>query len=179
MRYESISDIYSANAKMRERFLGVLADVTPDEAVALPDGENWNIQQIVEHVGIVNDGMSRICAKLLVASAENAIASDGGFSLSEGFASGISMAGDRKVEAPERVQPKGDVSIETSLERFPEIDSRFTALMPDIERFDLTGQTFPHPFFGPLNAGEWMVMQGLHEGRHAEQIGRILEKIRK
>lgn len=178
MRYESISDIYTANAKFRERFFDVLNGVTPDEAVAVPEGENWHIQQIVEHVGIVNDGMSRICAKLLAAAVEGGKASDGRFSLSEGFAAGLSMSTDRKVEAPERVRPTGEVSIEEGLGRFAEVDARFAALMPDIERFDLTGHTFPHPYFGPLNAGEWMVMQGLHEGRHTQQIQRILDKMR-
>lgn len=178
MRYESISDVYSANAKFREGFLAVLGDITPAEAAAVPEGEKWSIQQIVEHVGIVNSGMSRICAKLLAASIADGKASDGSFSLSERFAKGISMMGERKAEAPERVLPTGEVPIQTTLDGFPAIDAEYAALKPDIERFDLTEHTFPHPFFGPLNAGEWLVMQGLHEGRHTQQIARLLDRIR-
>lgn len=178
MRYESISDVYSANAKFREGFLAVVGSVSPDEAVAVPDGEKWSIQQIVEHVGIVNSGMSRICAKLLATSVEEGKASDGSFSLSEGFGKGISMLGDRKAEAPERVLPTGEVSIETTLDGFAATDAEYASLRPDIDKFDLTAHTFPHPFFGPLNAGEWLVMRGLHEGRHTQQVVKLLEKIR-
>lgn len=178
MRYESIADIYSANAKFREHFLSVVSSVTADEAVAVPDGEKWSIQQIVEHVGIVNYGMSRICAKLLAASATEGKASDGSFSLSAGFGSGLAVSADRKVEAPERVLPTGEVSIETALGNFAAVNADYESFRPDMEKYDLTGHTFPHPFFGPLNAGEWTVMRGLHEHRHTRQIERRLEQLR-
>lgn len=178
MRYESIADIYSANAKFRERFLAVVGTVTPHEATVVPEGEKWSIQQIVEHVGIVNHGMGRICSKLLTACVADGKESDGSFSLSEGFANGLSMAGDRKVEAPERVHPTGEVTLESSLQRFAAVEAEYNALRPDLERLELTAHTFPHPYFGPLNAGEWLVMRGLHEHRHTQQIERLLARIR-
>jgi len=65
MRYESIADIYSVNAKTRDCFLNVIDGVTDDEVNALPDGELWSIGYIIEHVAIVNGGMAGICGRLI------------------------------------------------------------------------------------------------------------------
>ena len=85
MRYESIADIYSANQKFRDEFAATVSGISPDEATALPEGEKWNIQQIVEHVSIVGSGISQICAKLLAGAREGNIPSDGSFKLSANF----------------------------------------------------------------------------------------------
>ena len=65
MRYENIADIFSANEKTRARLMAVLDDTTEAERTARPDGEKWNVQQIVEHLSIVENGTMRICEKLL------------------------------------------------------------------------------------------------------------------
>ncbi|MEO7659943.1 MAG: hypothetical protein ABIV48_10045, partial [Pyrinomonadaceae bacterium] len=68
MRYETIADIYSANQKMREGLFETLREISPERASILPEGEKWSIQQVVEHVSMVDSGVSRICAKLLAAA---------------------------------------------------------------------------------------------------------------
>lgn len=178
MRYESIADIYSANQKFRDEFVATVSGISPDEAAALPEGEKWNIQQIAEHVSIVGSGIAKICAKLLAGAIEDNIPSDGSFTLSANFGERAAVIADTKVEAPERVHPTGEVSIDESLATLAAATEAFDSLRPDLERYDLSAHTFPHPFFGPLNAGEWLVMAGLHEKRHAAQIESLLAKIR-
>ncbi len=178
MRYESIADIYSANAKIRERFEQTVAGVSPDEATALPPDEKWNIQQIVEHVSIVGSGITKICGKLLAAAKESGKPSDGAFSLSSNFGEKAAVVAQTKVEAPDRVHPTGEVSLEESISSLIAAREAFDALRPDMETTDLSGPKFPHPFFGDLCAGEWLVMAGLHEHRHTGQIEKLLAKIR-
>lgn len=178
MRYESIADIYSANAKVRERLAATLSNVTSSEAASLADGETWTVQQIAEHISIVNGGVNRICAKLLAAAKSDGKPSDGSFSLTENFALHAAGVGTQKLEAPERVVPTGEVEIADTLEKLAAMDADSNALRVDLEGFDLSAHTFLHPYFGPLNAGEWLVMAGLHENRHREQIERALAKLR-
>lgn len=178
MRYETIADIYSANEKFRQRFLSVVDGVSPEEATALPDGEAWSIQQIVEHVSIVNNGMSRICGRLIAAAKQSGAVSDGSFSLTPKLQEHFAAMGTRKAEAPDRVHPTGDVTIADSLVKLAEASDAFGSMRSDMESVDLTGQTFPHPYFGEMSASEWLLVCGLHEGRHMQQIERILDKIR-
>lgn len=179
MKYESIADIFSANRKMHEGLEIVLGGVSPDEATAVPEGGGWSIQQIVEHIAIVNGAALRICGQLLdQARAENK-PSDGSFTLSKKFDLTSAEAMNVKIEAPERVRPTSAVPIPASMLKMTEIQAQTDALQPDMERLDLGDHTFPHPFFGDLNAAEWLVIAGGHEMRHTLQIQAVLERVRR
>lgn len=178
MNYETIADIYSANQKIRDRFQSVVKGISDAEATVLPEGEPWSIQQIVEHVLMVEFGTSRICAKLLDGAKAAGKTSDGSFTLSANFGERAAEIALLKVEAPERVQPTGNVTIAESLERLVSSGETIDSMRIELARFDLSGHKFPHPFFGDLTAGEWLVMVGLHEERHTRQIEKIIEKIR-
>lgn len=178
MRYESIADIYSANEKIREKFIATVNGISADEATVLPEGEKWNLQQLVEHVAIVGFNISRLCEKLLEGARQNNVASDGSFALPHTFGEKSAEIAGTKVEAPDRVHPTGSVSINESIATLKAATDAFNSMRPDFEAYDLSAHKFPHPHFGPLTAGEWLVMTGLHEDRHAGQIERLLAKIR-
>ena len=179
MRYENIADIYSANDRFHEQLTAALSSVSEAEAAALPEGEKWSINQIVEHVSMVDFGITRICSKLLEGAKTTGVPSDGSFSLSANFNERAAIIAGVKVEAPERVHPTGDVTIDEALERMSANRAVFDSMKPDLASFDLSGHTFPHPFIGDMDAGEWLAMAGLHKHRHMKQIEGLLAKIRK
>jgi hypothetical protein len=178
MRYESIADIYSANTEVRENLHATLADITDEEAAALPDGENWSIQHVVEHLSMVETGVSMICSRMIDAAKADGRSSDGTFNLSDKFRENLSQLATARVEAPERVQPTGDVKIRESLEKLAAATAAIKTLRADLESIDVTGHRFPHPYFGPLTATEWLVIAGLHERRHTKQIENLISKLR-
>ena len=178
MKYESIADIYSANEKIRERLCETVAKIAETELTALPDGEKWTIQQLVEHISIVEYNVARICAKLIEAAKTNGKLSDGSLAISENFASKLSSIVDVKLEAPERVQPTGNISIAGAFEQMKITRDALAALRADFESYDLSGSKFPHPYLGDLTATEWLILSGGHEARHTAQIERLLEQIR-
>ncbi|MBV9242032.1 MAG: DinB family protein, partial [Acidobacteria bacterium] len=137
MRYESIADIFSANRKIREGLEIVLGGVSPEEAARVPDEGGWSIQQIVEHISLVDGGTAKICGRLLdVARADNK-PSDGRFELSDDFNRLSDTASEAKFQAPERVQPTGDVAVTTSTAKLAESTAAIEAMQPDMERLDL------------------------------------------
>ena len=178
MKYETIADVYMANEGITERLRATLADVTDHEAGALPDGEKWTIRQIVEHVAIVEHNIMKLCARLIDAAKIDGKPSDGRVTVADDLAAKWAASADTKLEAPERVQPTGDVSIAESLERKIANRDAFAALSGDFESIDLSEQKFPHPYFGDMTAVEWLVLTGGHETRHTAQIERLLGKIR-
>ena len=178
MKYESIADIFSANSKIREGLEIVLGGVAPEEAQKGPEDGSWSIQQIVEHLALVGGGAARICTKLVDGARADDRPADGTFSLSDEFNHRSEMAAAAKIQAPERVVPTGQIPIAESLQNLAAAQAVLEGLQPDMERLDLSGHTFPHPFFGELTAAEWLVIAGGHEMRHTLQIQRVLEQIR-
>src|SRR5215813_5562396 len=104
MNYQSIDEIYSANERIREDFLRTLDSLTEDEITGRPEGEKWSIEQIAEHVSIVEEGMSKICRKLLNEAKDSGLRADG-ISISDKFREYAENLESIKLEAPERVQP--------------------------------------------------------------------------
>jgi len=178
MKFETVDDIFTTNAKLRERFRTTVSAVTDDEAKARPDGEEWSIAEIVEHVSIVDAGIARICAKLLDGAKAAGKASDGSLAITEKFRKGAARIANEKLQAPDRVRPTGEVSIASALATMDATATGVEGLREDFAKVDLSATTFPHPYLGDMTAAEWLVMYGGHQARHAAQIERILEKIR-
>lgn len=178
MKYENIAEIYAANQAIRDGFNTVLGGVSPDEAVVRPEGEDWSIQEIVEHVAMVETGISRICGKLLADAQTAGKASAGSPLMSSSVAQQMAGARDTKLEAPEQVRPTGSVTIAQSLASMDKTRTVFDSIQGGLEKFDLTAHTFPHPHFGGLTATEWLILVGSHEARHARQIERLIATVR-
>jgi uncharacterized damage-inducible protein DinB len=179
MEMKTIADIYRINAAIREKTLRTLAGISEPQAKALPEGEKWNIAEIVEHVSMVDEGMTRICAKLLAKAEAAAQLSNGEVNISASFTEKTTEAFNMKLTAPEFVQPTGEVSIKESISKLNENDAVLSGLRVKFETFDSTAHTFPHPYFGDLSAQEWLALRGGHEARHRRQIIKLLDRIEK
>ena len=178
MDYKSIDVIYSANVRFREEFFEVIDSLTENDFAARPDGEKWSIGQVAEHVSIVDEGMSKICRKLLYEARESGLKA-GGITVSSIFREYTENPETVKLEAPERVQPTRGQTIAESRTKVDSTRVWFEEIRPLFEEFDGTQPKFPHPFFGPLSAQDWLVMAGEHMRRHTLQIKRILKAIKR
>lgn len=177
MNYQNIGEIYAANDNIREKLIATVGSLTDEQVNILPEDEKWTIAALIEHIGIVEDGMTKICAKLLTKAQSENKTVDGSAKFSDAFVAGIASLAERKVEAPERVMPTGTQTIAESLTKMEENRRVLNELRPMFEKFDSSEYTFPHPAFGELTACDWLALVGGHEGRHLRQVKRLLEKV--
>jgi rubrerythrin len=177
MNYQSIAEIYESNDKIREKFKAIIADLSDEQAAHLPDGEKWTLAELIEHVAIVEHGMTQICAKLLGKAQAEDKKNDGTAKISPDFLQKAAASVDQKIEAPERVRPTGTKSVAESLAKMEENRETLKQMRPLFESFDGSEHKFPHPAFGDLSAHEWLALIGGHESRHLRQIKKLLEKI--
>lgn len=182
MNYQSISEIYAANDKIREKLIKTVSDLTDEQAsFSLSEGgeQKWTVANIVEHIAIVQEGMTKISAKLLNEAQNRGGKSDGAAKISENFARKASEMSEKKFEAPEMVRPSGKRSIAESLEKMEETRQKLKNLRPLFESVECSDFKFPHPFMGKLTAHEWLALVGGHEIRHLRQIKNILNQTEK
>jgi uncharacterized damage-inducible protein DinB len=173
MIYHTISDILAANERAQAQFTATVSNLTEAQASFRPDENQWTIAEIVEHVSIVDGNFLRLTHKLLkeAESAPKPPKAD----LNLGHTS-LDENGDQHpgpFPAPERVRPQGGVGIEDSLAKMQASLAGFAEIQSRLESVDLSEQMFPHPFLGPINAYQWMVLLGEHENRHRGQIERL------
>lgn len=178
MKYETIDDIYAGNEKVRLRLKNLIADLPDEKARLLPAGEKWSVEQIVEHIAIVDESTIKICSKLLRKAQEAGQASNGRTAtITDNFQQRSTEIAAIKIEAPSFVQPTGEPTIAESLVRLDANAERLNEMKPMFEAVDGTQFKFPHPFFGDISAHEWLALKGGHEMRHLKQIERLLERI--
>jgi hypothetical protein len=179
MNYQKISEIYEANDRIRVKLKETVSGLTNEQADFLPEGAKWSVAHIVEHLSMVDHGMTRISAKLLSeAQAKGGPAAGGEAKISEEFLQKLAGGREQKFEAPERVHPSGGRSIAESLAKMDENRQALEELRPLFESVECSDFKFPHPAFGPLTAHEWLALLGGHEARHLKQIEEILGKSR-
>lgn len=177
MEYKTVDDVYAANTAIREKFLGSFATLSDEQLYTRPEGEEWSIAQIVEHIAVVNGGALRICAKLLGKAEAAGKTNDGSVSISNQFIEAGDSAAGKKLQAPEMVRPVNNVPIVDSLAKLEEQQAMFAELKEKFETVDGIEAKFTHPYFGDMSAQEWLVLSGAHEIRHLKQIRRVLAAI--
>jgi hypothetical protein len=177
MNFQSIADIYAANDEIHAGLKVLVSTISGEQARAFVEGSEWTIEQIVEHIAIVDEGASKLCSKLLGKEETAASAStSGAVTVSDNFLKHYSTINEIKLEAPERVRPTSTQTIAESLARIDENRSRLRELQSRFETTDGEAK-FPHPYFGEMSAVEWLILIGGHEQRHANQIGRLLDQL--
>lgn len=174
MIYQTVGDIYEAIDKTRAKLKEKIASLSDEQLAQREDENGWTVAEIIEHLATVENGGLRIAQKLLKESDRENVVWNGTFREPLSFVEKAALIQDRKLQAPERVRPTGTLSIAESLAKLDENRRALSDLRLQLEAVDVSGATFPHPFFGELNAYEWLVVVGLHERRHLAQIERIL-----
>jgi uncharacterized damage-inducible protein DinB len=172
MIYHTIADIMAANERAEARFMAAVSNLSEAQANFRPDENRWTIAEIVEHVSIVNDGFLRLTHKLLKEAESEPRPPKADLNL--GHTSLDENGRQREpFQAPERVRPKGGVSVEDSSAKMRMALAGFADIRPRLEAVDLSEQVFPHSALGPFNAYQWMILLGEHEERHRGQIERL------
>ncbi|CAN5341405.1 DinB family protein [soil metagenome] len=176
MDYQNISEIYAANDKIREKLKTTVGNLTDEQLNLLAEKGDWTIQNIIEHIAIVQEGMTRISAKLLTEAKAVGAAANGTAKISDEFSQKSVTARTLKFDAPDRVRPLGTQTIAESLVKLDETRKSLEDLRPMFESVECSDFKFPHPFFGDLTAHEWLALVGGHEFRHITQIEKILSE---
>ena len=148
MSNQTIGDIYARNDEIHEKTKQFVAALSDEQKSFLPEGEKWTIAEMVEHIAIVQEGMMKISAKLLNQAKAAGKTASGEARLSENFAAKAAEAQRLKFEAPDRVHPTGNQTIEESLRKMEETRRALEELRPLFESVECSDFKFPHPFMG-------------------------------
>jgi CubicO group peptidase (beta-lactamase class C family) len=134
-----------------------------------PAPERWSIGEVVEHI-VLAEGMM---FDLVVKSVDSQANPKWEETLPKTATLKAALPNrSRRVDAPGVIQPKGGMTREVALARFKEQRSRIGAYARDTAK-PLKAHTSPNPFFGDLNAHQWLLYVPLHTIRHNQQIAEV------
>lgn len=113
----------------------------------------WSVAMTMQHLIIVGGGIGRYITKL--SSGDNNIP---------------------KVGTAD-VKPAATVDAESIIKEYESMSAAFVAAATAANVLAHPNVTHPHPWFGPLNAHQWLVVAGAHQRIHKEQIEAIIARL--
>lgn len=133
-----------------------------------PDAQIWSLEEIVEHLAIVEKSFRRALDYALqqpaISEEEANVQRKSDNYIRKGNA-GRAV----KVQAPERVVPKGMQDVPTSLAQFKAQRADNSAFINNSTQ-DFRVHFWTHHFFGPIDAYQICVTMAAHVERHLLQI---------
>jgi hypothetical protein len=89
------------------------------------------------------------------------------------------ILGDRvnRRNAPDHVQPTGNVDAVSSLDTIDAGHARLRDALQSADGLALSSVTHDHRFFGKLNVYQWVELLAGHEGRHIAQLREIATQV--
>lgn len=174
MIYNSVTEIFDSIDGTRAKLAQTVSDLSAGELNFRPAENAWTIAELVEHVAKTEASIVPVFFKLLKNAEAEAAPSDGTINPPISLVEHHEKARTTRFQAPEMIRPEGAASVAESLAKLTESRETIRGLRSRLEAVDLSNTAFPHPAFGKLNLYQWLAFIGLHEGRHLEQIEKIL-----
>ncbi len=175
MIYESIDEIFAGIDESRSHLLACAENLRADEAQARTGDDGWTVSEILEHVSIIEDQLTKLIGIMLSKAETAGEPAPAGLRIKPiSIEHLVERSRHEKYQAPENTRPRGGVSVADSITRMRRTREALRALRPRLEATDLSGVRYPHPAFGPLDLYQWLIFIGAHEQRHLGQIQTVL-----
>ena len=137
---KDVSAIVEVIERERRRLVGVLVDLSQEQAEFVPSAGQWSIRDVAEHVVAAEWGVVDVIARLAGAA------------------------------PPPEGPPAVGQSLAALRQRLSAARAQLLGVVGGLPRDANLGAKHDHPFFGPLNWKEWLAFQRVHDGDHIEQI---------
>jgi len=168
-RLQELSD-YAAG--VRAELTGWI-DATPrDVLVRSPGDGRWSAVQTIQHLGKVEGSVAKALEGLFAAALAEGLPMEPDDSSVLGALDRYRVPdrSGRRLNAPPPFHPEAAPDVDASWSSLVAVRQRTLTAYATVDGRDLTRVAFPHPFFGPLNAYEWLLLVGQHELRHLDQM---------
>ena len=139
-----------------------------------PAGGGWSIDDILEHLAIVEVPLVRLITTLTEKAAAATGPNPPMHSFEVSLEPHLQRSQTEKYVTRENYNPRGGQPAAASLSALRQVQNELLKLRPRLETVDTTLVRFPHWIFGPLDLAQWLAFVGMHEDRHLEQMRAIV-----
>ncbi|MEP7143004.1 MAG: DinB family protein [Ferruginibacter sp.] len=137
---------------------------------AAPD--KWSVRQCMEHIALSESFIVTVIDNSLKQPANPEKKSE--IKFTEEMLKTALLDRTKKGQAPEPIQPKGKFKTkEETMDAFLKARSKNIDYI-ETTKDDLRSHITPHPFFGMLDAYQWMILLSAHSKRHTLQIEEVM-----
>jgi len=172
---KKLQELVDRISRQREKLLQSVSGLSEAQLTHKAEESGWSVSDVLNHVALTDEANAKLTSNMLKRTRAGSLPPDPSpdasviYSMDEIFG----RMNAAKFQAPEFVAPHSHSPVDESLGRLKASRERMLANVEQLDGYDLSGLTYPHPFAGDLNTYQWILMAGAHEFRHVEQINRM------
>jgi hypothetical protein len=171
---EVLAHLDSSDAEFKR----AVAAVPPELRDRRPGPNRWSVQEVVEHVSLVEGRVSTMLVDELNRVGEAGLGADQDTSpVLPTFDVARVIDRSHPLVAGEATLPHGNVDTETGMKAFDRHRQALRNAVLAADGLALGAVALPHRIFGQLNLYQWIAFAGSHEARHAGQVREIAESL--
>jgi len=172
---KKLQELVDRISRNREKLLQSVSGLNESQLNHKAEETAWSIGDVINHVSLTDEANAKLTSNMLKRARASSLPPDPSPESSEIHSMDkiFQQMNAGKFQSPEFVKPHPHAPADESLARLKSSRERMLANIEQLDGFDLSDLTFPHPFAGVLNAYQWILLAGAHEARHAEQINRM------
>jgi hypothetical protein len=156
----------------RDALLSTLEGLSPEQLSYRPEPDRWSVADNTEHVIVVEGRLVRAIARLL--SGPPDVAAQPAMNDQEVLHRTETVL--ERLQSPENVLPASRWPT-PQLSREFETVRQTTRNFAKVSNGDLRRYFIPHPFFGNLDAYQWLLFIGAHSQRHLLQSKGVIASV--
>lgn len=155
-------------------FEALVLDVEGEEWTAKPAEDRWSVGEVAEHLLLAEKALFGVIRKAMEAEpyVEWEAVDE------KGLDPILTQVPDRsqKVQAPDALQPTGELSREETLRRFAAVREETLAFISDTDA-PVKSHVQPNPVVDQANVPQWIAFIAAHNLRHNQQIVEVKEEL--
>lgn len=155
--------------RSEQELMQAITGLTDDQWAFKPAPDRWSVGEVVEHIVLADALLFDTAVKSLDGKPDPKW--EATLSKTDVLRKALPNRS-RRVDAPAAIKPAQTMTRAALLSRFKEQRSRTVAYVRETDR-PLKTHTAGNPFFGDLNAHQWLLYIPLHHLRHNQQIAEV------
>ena len=163
------ADLIELLNKSEKEFLQAVEGLTDEQWTFKPAPERWSIAEVAEHIVLADALLFDAATKSLTGPSDPKWET---ILTKTDLLRRALPNRSTKVDAPAAIKPQHALARRQLVARFKEQRARALAYAQETEA-PLKAHTAANPFFGPLNAHQWLIYIPLHHLRHNQQIAEV------
>ena len=163
------TEVIELMERSEQEMLQAITGFTDEQWAFKPAPDRWSVGEVVEHIVLADALMFDLAVKSLDGKSDPKWEET--LSKTDVLRKALPNRS-RRVDAPAAIKPAQTMTRAALLARFKEQRSRALAYVRETQR-PLKAHTAPNPFFGDLNAHQWLLYIPLHHLRHNQQIAEV------
>jgi uncharacterized damage-inducible protein DinB len=169
-----LEEVFSLLDESRTAVHAALATVEPRARAVRPGPDRWSVNEILEHLALVEGNFEAIVGEALAAARAKGLEDEqhARVRLPADLRAVIRDRATRR-KAPDSVVPTGTLDEAAAWAALEQARQRFRATVSAADDRALGTVTAAHRRWGPLTIYQWVELLATHEVRHADQIADV------